>query len=154
MTASDKPDYPIPWIATFLLTALVLTAGSYFVGVYLDRVSYDYERNDPDFDYLERIARSVTPRSGDFSGLNGGDWTALCLIGAGGDVSRAPAQIRAALDGELGGLDETEFTFAYVAGDGAVKHFRHPHGFAFARAGASLCTARDMPVVELPAGVE
>lgn len=155
--------YPIPWIATYFLTALVIIVGGFFMLRYLDGLSFDYDRYDPDFETLERIARSKTPRQGDFAKLNGGDWLALCLVGSKGFVGQAlragkiptpqATAIQGAFDSDPPELHVTEFTLAYVKGDGEVKLLRAPHGYAFARAGQAMCTARANPVVALPVGV-
>jgi len=156
------PRYPIPWISTYFIAAIALIAGALFIGWFLDGLSFDYDRNDPDFDYLERIARSPTPREGDFSRLNGGDWATLCLVGPKGDVAAAlrasgvsgpPAMaIVEAFDDDPPVLHETEFALAYLTRGHAVKLLRHPHGFAFVGAGEAQCTTRDKAGVALPVG--
>lgn len=155
--------YPIPWIATYFLAALVLIASAFFFLRLVDGFGGDYDRYDPDFEYLERIARSKTPRQGDFAKLNQGDWQALCLVGSQGFVAEAlraakipTAQANAilkAFDSDPPDLHWTEFTLAYVTGEGAVKLLRAPHGHAFARAGQARCATRAKPVVALPVGV-
>ena len=154
--------YPIPWISTYFIAAIALIAGAVLIGWFLDGLSFDYDRHDPDFDYLERIARSATPREGDFSKLNGGDWAVVCLVGHQGDVAGAlrasgvagapAAAIVSAFDDDPPVLHETEFVLAYVMGGGEVKLLRHPHGFAFARGGDAQCTTRDKAGVTLPVG--
>ena len=154
--------YPIPWIATYFLAALVLIAGGIFFLRLVDGFGGDYDRYDPDFEYLERIARSKTPRQGDFAKLNGGDWQALCLVGSKALVAEAlraaqipevPATaIRDAYDVDAPELHATEFALAYVKGEGDVKLLRAPHGYAFARAGQAMCTERAKPVMALPVG--
>lgn len=156
------PRYPVPWISTYFIAAIALIAGSFFVVWFLDGLSFDYDRYDPDFDYLERIARSGTPREGDFSGLNGGDWVIICLVGHSGDVAAAlreggvpepqAAAIAKAFADDPPMLHETEFVLAYLTRSQVVKLLRHPHGFAFARAGDAICTTREKTVLVLPAG--
>lgn len=162
MAASGKgPRYPIPWIATYLVTGLVLIVGSFAIVWWLGRPSSDFDYDNPDIQYLERIVLSDTPRQGDFSGLNGGDWSALCLIGFGGDVDVALEE-----NGMTGGgarsiafaaksaseqVQETQFLLVYVTASGEARALRHPHGFAFARQGAAICAKKEDPVLKLPA---
>lgn len=158
--------YPIPWIATYIVAAAVVIAGAIAMSWVLEGGSgprYDYD--DPDFPALEAIVQSSSPRRGDFSAVNGGDWRALCLVGAGGDLAGAlrRAAIEPGLADAIRGtyeseqdrreLDPTEFALLYVRGDGKVKRLRHPHGFAFARAGAASCLERHAPVLALPIGL-
>ncbi len=155
--------YPIPWISTYILAAIALIGLSFYAVWQMDRWSSGYDRDDPDFDYLERIARSATPRRGDFAKLNGGDWQALCLVGSQGFVAEAlraakipealANTIRDAFDADPPELHVTEFTLAYVKGEGEAKLLRAPHGYAFARAGQAICTEREEPVVALPVRV-
>lgn len=163
MPVPDKPRYPIPWIATYLLTALALIAGSFVMVWYVNRATpkvFDYAQ--PDMAFLERIVLSADPRKADFSGLNGGDWQVLCLAGGTGDVGQALTRadiaqragriLHAAHAAIAGDIGETEFALVYVDNEGAARAVHHPHGFAFARAGAAKCTVRDKPVIPLPVG--
>ncbi len=157
----DKPRYPLPWISTYLFAAIALIAGSFLVAWFLDGLSFDYDRYDPDHEFLERIARSDTPREGDFSGLTGGDWAAVCLVGREGNVAAAlreggvseaqAAAIRKALEDDPPVLHETEFVLVYITRAAAVKLLRHPHGFAFVGEGHAKCTTRGQPDLMLPA---
>lgn len=154
--------YPVPWIATYFLAAIALVAGSFLIVWFLDGLSFDYERDDPDFEFMERIARSASPHEADFSALNGGDWQALCLLGSRADIEaamksgglddRQRATLRDAYEGEDFVLDASEFVFAYVDKAGAGKALRHPHGFAFAHSASAKCTVRERPVLQLPVG--
>lgn len=152
--------YPIPWISTYILAAIALIAGSFFVVWFLAGTGFDYDRYDPDHEYLERIVRSDTPRRGDFSTLNNGAWTVVCLVGPGGDVTKAlqrakiPATqsdaIGEAFDDDPPVLHQTEFVLAYMTRTGTVKLLRHPHGFAFIDANRARCITPERPVVMLP----
>ena len=152
--------YPLPLIAIYVLAALALIAGAVGIGRYLEEVRPGYDYANPDVAFLERIVLSGTPRRGDFSGLNGGDWRALCLVGHGADVSAAlqAANIRADLSEAIaqhvsaraGDIGETEFMLAYVDSADAVKSVLHPHGFAFARAGQARCLTPEEPLATLP----
>lgn len=157
----DKPKYPIPWIATYFITALVLIAGSFALVWYVNRFASDFDYGDPDMAFLERIVLSPTPHRADFSSLNGGDWEALCLLGWQGDLTEALKAARIpdipartilkrvqSVEREAG---ETEFLLAYADGKGRVKILRHPHGFAFARQASAVCTTSAQPVLRLPA---
>ena len=160
--AGSKPDYPIPWIATYFLTGLALIVGSFILVWYASQFSSEYDYSDPDMKFLERIVLSPTPRRGDFSALNGGNWQALCLVGWNGDpgkalqaagIGDAPARVlleeaeRAAAR-----ILPSEFSFLYTDNSGRPKALRHPHGFAFAREGQAACTSRAQPVLRIPAG--
>lgn len=154
------PQYPVPWIATYLVTGFVLIAGSIAMAWWLSRPSSGFDYDNPDMQYLERIVLSDAPREGDFSALNGGDWKALCLAGFGGDVSAALVEAgvtgddarnivaTAAAAVEL--VQETQFLLVYTTGSGETRALRHPHGFAFARQGAAVCTDKGNPVLKLP----
>lgn len=159
--AGSNPKYPIPWIATYFLTALVLIAGSFFVAWYMERYPVSFDYSDPDMTYMEQIVLSPDPQKGNFSGLNGGDWKALCLVGwkgnpeqALGDIKAGEDIVRAFLKSQHASpeeLLESEFLLIYADGSSKVKTVRHPHGFAFAHTGAAACTTRDQPMLKLPA---
>lgn len=156
------PRYPIPWIATYFLTALVLIVGSFVMVWYVNQPASKFDYDDPDMTFLESIVLSEDPRRGDFTLLNGGDWRALCFVGWKGNVGAALARagvaqadarlIRAAQATAREDVAQTEFALVYVNGQGTAKAVHHPHGFAFAREGAAACTSKDNPVLELPAG--
>lgn len=160
--ASSKPSYPIPWIATYFITALVLIAGSFVMVWYVNLPASKFDYSDPDMQFLERIVLSANPQQGDFSGLNGGDWQALCLVGWQSDLDAAlkaadidtahGRAIATAYDAIAPDVLETEFVLVYVDGEGAAKPVHHPHGFAFAREGAAACTKQEKPLLNLPAG--
>lgn len=159
-SASSKPKYPIPWIATYFITALVLIVGSFAVVWYVNQFSSDYDYTDPDMAFLERIVISPDPRRGDFADLNNGDWQALCLIGWQGDLAKAMALAklpRASMEAMRAGygapakdMELSELVIVYTDKTGAAKSLTHPHGFAFARQGAAACTLRAHPVLALP----
>ncbi|MFQ5625254.1 MAG: hypothetical protein ACE5FM_01200 [Methyloligellaceae bacterium] len=159
--ANSKPNYPIPWIATYFLTALILIAGSFAVVWYLNRFASGYDYDDPDMDFLEGIVQSPAPHRGDFSALNGGDWQALCLVGWRGNPSEAllaakvPDSLARTILKQAGSVEheagETEFVLVYADAKGRVKVLRHPHGFAFAHKGSAVCTTAAQPVLRLPA---
>lgn len=160
--AQDKPKYPIPWIATYFITGLVLIIGSFVIVWYVSQFSSDYDYTDPDMTFLERIVLSSNPRRGDFTHLNGGNWQALCLIGWEGGLAKAIAEAKLAsvsaqaILAEHGSLakdvDRSEFLLIYTGKSGAVKALTHPHGFAFAREGQAVCATTSHPVLPLPAG--
>lgn len=159
---ADKPSYPIPWIATYFIAGLVLIVGSFVLVWYVSQFSSDYDYTDPDMRFLERIVISPEPGRGDFTALNGGDWQALCLVGWQGDLAEAIAEAKLppasakALLGSYGAqakdMDRSEFVIVYADKSGAAKAVRHPHGFAFARAGEVACVSRSQPVLRLPVG--
>lgn len=159
---SSKPDYPIPWIASYFIAGIVLILGSFVVLWFMNQFSSDYDYYDPDMTFFERIVLSPEPRRGDFTNLNGGDWQALCLIGWRGDLSRAimnaklPVVTAEALleayDELAEDTDQSEFIFLYADKSGAVKALAHPHGFAFAREGHAGCTTTSQPMLKLPVG--
>ena len=154
------PRYPIPWIATYFLTALALIAGAFAVVWYLERPSSEFDYDDPDVAFLERIVISPTPNRGDFTGLNGGNWQALCLVGWQGrpseglsaaGLSEALAQaLRKAHEEIAGDIQPSEFALIYADPSDKVRAVRLPHGFAFAHEGAVRCTTRAEPVLQLP----
>lgn len=160
--AGSKPEYPIPWIAAYFLTGLIVIGGSFVMVWYLNRFSSDYDYADPDMGFLERIVLSPTPRRADFSALNGGDWRVLCLVGWRGDpgealkaagIGDAPASALLEAIARTGsGVAQSEFLFAYTDNSGTPKALRHPHGFAFAQKGDAACISRNQPVLRLPAG--
>lgn len=154
--------YPVPLIAVYVLAALALVGGALGIGRYLEEVRPGYDYADPDVTFLERIVLSDTPRRGDFSGLNGGDWRALCLVGHGAAVDPAleavgvPADLSDVIARHMAALtqetDETEFVLVYARRGGKVKSVLHPHGFAFAPAGRARCLTPEAPVTKLPVG--
>ena len=163
MTGSAKPGqpkYPVPWIATYLVTGFVLIAGSIAMAWWLSLPSSGFDYDNPDMQYLERIVLSDTPRKGDFSALDGGDWKALCIAGVGGDVGAAleaadvtgddARKIASAATSVAEQVQETQFLLVYMTGSGETKALRHPHGFAFARDNAAVCTKKENPVLKLP----
>ncbi|MHA1165035.1 MAG: hypothetical protein ACTSP0_05555 [Alphaproteobacteria bacterium] len=157
-----KPRYPIPGIAIYFVAGLFLIAGVLALVWYVAQFSSEYDYTDPDMAFLERIVLSSEPGRGDFTSLNGGDWQALCLIGWQGDPAKAitaaklPQALAEALLDEYGAadknMDASEFVIVYTDKSGAAKSLRHPHGFAFAREGAAVCTTLAKPVLRLPAG--
>ena len=159
---SSRPKYPVPWIASYLMVGSILIVGSIAVAWYLEQFSSEFDYDDPDMQFLEQIVVSSEPGSGDFAGLNGGDWQALCLVGWNGDLDPAlksagiPAADASAIRSEYSRRSEdvkqTEFMLVYVTGNGSVKALHHPHGFAFAHEGRAVCTMKEKPVTELPAG--
>jgi len=161
--ASFRPKYPIPWVASYLIVGLILIVGSIAIAWYLSQFASEFDYDDPDMQFLERIVLSDDPRMADFTNLNGGDWQALCLVGWNGDLDpalkspRIPAAAASAIRSEYAGrrevVNQTEFMLVYAMKDGDAKALRHPHGFAFAREGKAVCTARDKPVIALPAGL-
>ncbi|MDA7947163.1 MAG: hypothetical protein MPJ78_06775 [Hyphomicrobiaceae bacterium] len=157
-----KKNYPIPWIATYFLMALVLIAGSFVIVWYLGQFSSDFDYDDADVAFVEKIVLSPTPERGDFSALNGGDWQALCLVGwqatpkqafksAGIPEKAAEAMLRAYRT-VAEQIKQSEFVLLYADRAGNVRAVRHPHGFAFAGEGAAACTGASNPVVSLPVG--
>lgn len=160
--ASSKPKYPVPWIASYLIVGFILIIGSIAVAWYLEQFSSQFDYDDPDMQFLERIVVSPEPGSGDFTKLNGGDWQALCLVGWNGDLGPAlksagiPTTVESAIRSEYEGrrevVNQTEFMLVYVTKTGSAKALRHPHGFAFAREGKAVCTTDDKRVIGLPAG--
>ena len=155
-----KANYPIPWIATYFLTALVLVAGSFALVWYLGQFSSEFDYDDADIAFVEKIVISPTPQRGDFSALNAGDWQALCLVGwqampdAALKRARIPeevadAMLRAYRD-MADNVAESEFILVYADRAGRAKAVRHPHGFAFAGEGAVECTQPSNPVLDLP----
>lgn len=158
---TSRPRYPIPWIATYLVTGLVLIVGAFAMAWWLGRPASDFDYDNPDMQYLERIVLSDTPREGDFSKLNGGDWKVLCLVGfdAGMDAALQEAgvtgddarEIASAAKSVSEQVQETQFLLVYVTTSGEAKALRHPHGFAFARQGSAVCTNKETPVIALPA---
>jgi len=160
----DKPQYPVPWVATYFIAAIVLIAGAFFATWFLsgERSRFDYDNRDVQF--LEKIVQSANPRRGDFSSFNGGDWKLLCLIGSHGDDSKgdvtalssvkgadaATDAIRAALKQVPRELHSSEFAVLYVTGAGEVRRVRHPHGFAFVRGLKAKCIIPEHPVLKLP----
>lgn len=155
-------QYPIPWISTYFLAAIALIILTFVAIWSLDGVSFDYDRYDPDHEFLERIARSDMPREANFSGLNGGDWAVLCLVGPGGKLdaalrrSGADDKLTSALEAEYDSdaliLHDTEFVLAYLSREGEAKLLRHPHGFAFAAKGRARCILPEKPVITIPVG--
>ncbi len=162
--ASTKPRYPIPWIATYFITGLVLIVGSFVIVWYVNRFSSQYDYTDPDMTFLERIVLSPDPRRSDFTNLNGGNWQALCLVGWQGDLAKAiedaklpPASAEALLgayDALSGDIDSGEFIFIYTDKSGPAKALKHPHGFAFAQQGQAACTTPARPVLVIPVRVK
>ncbi len=159
--AASKPRYPIPWIATYILTAFVLVAGSFFVVWYLEQLTTEFDYDDADVAFLEKIVLSPVPTNGDFRALNGGDWQALCLVGWQGNPEKAlgaagiaeeaaQSLIRAFKDTEQD-IKPSEFVLLYANRAGVAKAVHHPHGFAFAHRGAAQCTPSSTPVLKLPA---
>ena len=142
--------------------ALVLIAGSFVVIWYLGQFSSDFDYDDPDVAFVEKIVLSPTPERGDFSALNGGDWQALCLVGwqAMPDgalrTAKVPQPIADAMVRAFRRVVEdvvqSEFILVYADGEGDAKAVRHPHGFAFAGEGAVACTRSSDPVLDLPIG--
>jgi hypothetical protein len=128
----------------------------------LDIDLFSRHRYDPDHEFLERIARSDMPREANFSGLNGGDWAVLCLVGPGGKLdaalrrSGADDKLTSALEAEYDSdaliLHDTEFVLAYLSREGEAKLLRHPHGFAFVATEKALCALPDKPVIKIPVG--
>lgn len=158
--AESGPKYPIPWIATYFITALIPIVGSFVMVWYVNLPASKFDYSDPDMVFLERIAVSASPRSGDFSELNGGDWQTLCLVGWQGglngaldrasiETARAGA-ITAAHAGVAQDVEKTEFVLIYVDGEGNAKAVHHPHGFAFAQDGAAVCATNGEAVLALP----
>ncbi|MEM8743001.1 MAG: hypothetical protein AAGF14_00025 [Pseudomonadota bacterium] len=155
-----KTKYPIPWIAIYFLTALVLIAGSFVVVWYLGQFSSEFDYDDADVAFVEKIVLSPTPERGDFTSLNAGDWQALCLVGwqAMPDRALKAAQIPNGIaDAMLRAfrrmvehVAQSEFMLVYADREGDAKAVRHPHGFAFAREGAAVCTRASEPVLALP----
>lgn len=156
----DKPQYPIPWIAVYFLTGLIVIGGSFVMVWYVNRFSSGYDYADPDMGFLERIVLSATPHKVDFSALNGGNWQVLCLAGRGGDLAGA---LKAAKIPELQAglllkraqgvereIGESEFMLVYSSAKGRAKVLRHPHGFAFAHQGSAVCISSGRPVLEIP----
>lgn len=162
--SQDKPRYPIPWIATYFITGLVLIAGSFVIVWYVNQFSSQYDYTDPDMIFLEAIILSPDPRRGDFTKLNGGNWRSLCLIGWQGDLAEAivvaklpPASAQALLgayDALAGDTDSGEFIFLYADKSGEAKALKHPHGFAFAHEGQAACTTPARPVLVIPVRVK
>lgn len=160
--ASSTPRYPIPWIASYFIVGLILIVGSIVIAWYLSQFSSDFDYDDPDMRFLERIVLSPDSRSGDFANLNRGDWGALCLVGWNGDTRAAitaasidaasAGAILAAAEARAEDVRETEFMLVYVTNAGGAKALRHPHGFAFAHSGKAACTTKDKPVLGLPVG--
>ena len=158
--ASSKTRYAIPWIATYFLTALVLIAGSFVVVWYLEQFDSEFDYDNADVAFLEKITLSPEPRRGDFSALNGGDWQALCLVGwnarpelalSKADIppKTTSAMIRAYTD-KMERIEESEFLLVYADKAGKAAAVHHPHGFAFAGEGAAQCTGSSKPVLDLP----
>ncbi len=161
--ARGKPEYPIPWIATYFLAGLALIAGSFVIVWYVSQFSSEFDYGDPDMKFLERIVLSPTPRQGDFSGLNGGNWRALCLVGWKGDPGGAlkaakipdvpSGALLKAIERAATDIVRSEFIFVYTDNSGTPKTLRHPHGFAFAQQGDAACISRSQPVLRLPVGL-
>lgn len=161
-SVKDKVKYPIPWISTYFIVALALIAGSFAALWYVNQFSSDYDYYNPDMTFLERIVLSSNPGAGDFTGLNGGDWQALCLVGWRGGLGKeiAAANLPSATSQKFidrqkalaGEMNETEFILIYADKSGAVKALLHPHGFAFARQGEAVCTPASRPALQLPGG--
>lgn len=161
---TSKPQYPIPWIATYFIAALVLIAGAFSVTWFFSGEISRFDYDNPDIQFLERIVQSANPGLGDFSSFNGGDWTLLCLIGSQGDDSQgdvtalssvkgadaAAGAIRAALKQAPRELDGSEFAALYVTGAGEVRSVHHPHGFAFVRGLKAKCITPGHSVLKLP----
>ncbi len=158
--AGSGSRYPIPRIATYFVSALVLMAGAYAIVWYLEQPSSEFDYDDPDIAFLESVVISPTPSRGDFSNLNGGNWEALCLVGWQGQpgeglraarlsetVSQALLRAYEDISDEI---QQSEFALVYADPSGEVKAVRHPHGFAFAHEGAARCTTRAEPVLQLP----
>lgn len=159
-TEQGKAKYPIPWIATYFITGLVLIAGSFVIVWYVNRFSSQYDYTDPDMIFLERIVISPDPHRGDFTTLNDGNWQALCLIGRQGDLAKAiaaamlPVATGNAVLAEYGSLagntDASEFILIYADASGDVKALTHPHGFTFAREGQAACITHAQPILAIP----
>lgn len=158
--AASKPRYPIPWIATYILTALVLIAGSFVVVWYLEQLTTEFDYDDADVAFLEKIVLSQAPMNGDFGVLNGGDWQALCLVGWQGKPEKAlgaagiadetaQALLQAYKDAEQD-IKPSEFVLVYADRAGVAKAVHHPHGYAFAHQGVARCTRFSTPVLKLP----
>ena len=155
-----KKSYPIPWIATYFLAALALIAGSFFIVWYLGQFSSEFDYDDPDVAFIEKIVLSPTPERGDFSTLNDGDWQALCLIGwqAMPDEALKTAKVpkgtadamQEAFRDMAEEVAQSEFILVYADREGEAAAVRHPHGFAFAGEGAAACTRSSDPVLKLP----
>ncbi len=158
--ASSKPRYPIPWIATYFLAALILIAGSFFIIWYLEQFASEFDYDDADVAFLEKIILSPEPGRGNFSVLNGGDWQALCLVGWKGRPEQAlsvpgisPQTAGAMLrvyEDKKEHIEESEFLLVYADKAGRAKAVHHPHGYAFAGEGAVGCTGSTKPVLDLP----
>jgi hypothetical protein len=159
--AESGPKYPIPWIATYFITALVLIVGSFVAVWYVNQPASKFDYNDPDMAFLERIVLSPAPEEGNFTKLNGGDWTTLCLVGWQGDLKKAlnaagikaePARaLSKVYEAVSADVEMSEFVLVYVDGSDSAKAVLHPHGFAFARTGAAVCTTSRKPLLDLPA---
>ena len=159
-SVQDKPKYPIPWIATYFITGLILIAGSFVIVWYVGQFSSQYDYTDPDMTFLERIVLSPAPQRADFSALNGGNWQVLCLAGWRGDlagalkVARIPEGPAGLLlkeaEGAVGDIGESEFLLVYASAKGRAKVLRHPHGFAFAHRASAVCISKGQPVLEIP----
>ncbi len=162
--SQDKPKYPIPWIATYFITGLVLIVGSFVIVWYVNQFSSQYDYTDADMNFLEAIVLSPDPRRGDFTKLNGGNWQELCLAGWQGDLAKAiedaklPTVSTEALLGAYDALaadtESGEFIFIYTDTSGAAKALKHPHGFAFAQEGQAACTTPAHPVLVIPVRVK
>lgn len=157
---NPAPRSPIPWIATYILTALVLVAGAFFAVWHLERSTSEFDYDDADVAFLEKIVLSTAPTNGDFRALNGGDWQALCLVGwqgkpkealndAGIAEETAQALLRVYEDAEPD-IKPSEFVLLYADRAGGTKAVHHPHGFAFAHEGAARCTTVAVPILRLP----
>lgn len=157
---SDRPRYPIPWVASYFIVGLMLMGGAFVAVWYASQFSSEFDYDDPDMQFLEKIVLSDNPRSADFTNLNNGDWQALCLIGHGAEAQSATSA--AGLETGIAedvvskaaswreDVQPSEFLFVYVTQAGRAKALRHPHGFAFAGEGATQCTTPDTPKLRLP----
>lgn len=158
--ASDKPRYPIPWIASYFIAGLILMGGAFVAVWYASQFSSEFDYEDPDMQFLENIVLSDEPRMADFTNLNSGDWQALCLIGhkAEAQSATAAAGLEAAIASKIVSraasrredVKPSEFLFVYVTRAGDAKALRHPHGFAFTGEGAAQCTTSETPKLMLP----
>lgn len=157
---SDRPRYPIPWVASYFIVGLILMGGAFVAVWYASQFSSEFDYDDPDMQFLEKIVLSDNPRSADFTNLNNGDWQALCLIGHRAEVQAVTtaAGLEAAIAADVVSraasrredVQPSEFLFVYVTRAGRAKALRHPHGFAFAGEGTAQCTTPDTPKLMLP----
>jgi len=158
--AQGRPKYPIPGVAAFFLTGLILVMGLLAIIWYVNRFASEFDYEDQDMAFLERIVLSSAPHKADFSALNGGDWQVLCLIGWQGDLGAAlkaakvpDSPARSLLERgarAVAEIAESEFLLVYANGKGRTMLLRHPHGFAFAHRRSAACITRGQPVLAIP----